>query len=894
MPTHQKASRHSNPSAARNAIRRSRLQVERLEDRTTPTVFMVTSDSGDVVPGSFSQAILDANANSGLDEIHFNIPGTGVQTIDNIAVGTLRITDAVVIDGYTQPGASANTLAQGTNAVLLIQLDGWVATNTKSDGLWVEANNCIIRGLVMSGFGGAVRIQGSNNRIEGNFLGTDPTGTVEASPFIAGASPRANSVGVKVDLGQGNVIGGTDPAARNLISGNTYGIHLQGNGYDPLDGTIIQGNLIGTDATGTNALGNLIGIQINNATGTLIGGTTAAARNIISGQEHAAGILVAPDVVGTTIQGNYIGTDVTGTKALPNSTGVELRGTGATVGGTAPGAGNVISGSILAGIFIDVMQAGQHVIQGNKIGTDYTGVNDLGNQHYGIAIFGPDDNTIGGQEEGAGNIIAFSGEYAVFVTPKAGGGDGNGNLIDPNRIFGSGKHGIELVGGANRGQLSPQLTFARYANGTITIRGTLQSTPNATFLLEFFGNDMLSDLGIAEGEHFLGHTYVTTDASGRAEFTVSFATAHPGSLVTSTATSPTNDTSEFSSPASVLVADPSHVPSFTAYAPEFRGGVGVATGDIDGDGHDEVITVAGAGAGPHIVAFDGATGAVLASFLAYAPGFMGGVNVVLGDLDGDGTAEIITGTGAGVGAHVKAFRYSNGQIQEMASFFAYSPDFMGGVQVAVGDLDGDGNSEIVTGAGAGAGPHVKAFRYSDGQITEVASFYAYDANFPGGVRVAVGDLDGDGRSEIVTGAGPGAGPHVKAFQLASGQITEVTSFFAFSPEFLGGVHVTTGDIDGDGKDEIIAQAMTGAGPHVKAFRYLGVQITEVASFMVSNLPSPDGSSGDAPKTPQTEFPGMGLGIAVGDLNGDGKSELVVGAELGGTPLVKIFDPFDLL
>ena len=158
-----------------------------------------------------------------------------------------------------------------------------------------------------------------------------------------------------------------------------------------------------------------------------------------------------------------------------------------------------------------------------------------------------------------------------------------------------------------------------------------------------------------------------------------------------------------------------------------------------------------------------------------------------GDVTGDGVAEIITGAGPGGGPHVRAFSLAGGVVTEVASFFAYDPAFPGGVSVAAGDVTGDGVAEIITGAGPGGGPHVRAFSLAGGVVTEVASFFAYDPAFPGGVSVAAGDVTGDGVAEIITGAGPGGGPHVRAFSLAGGVATEVASFFAYDPAFPGGV-----------------------------------------------------------------------------------------------------------
>ncbi|MGK2956854.1 MAG: S8 family serine peptidase [Acidimicrobiales bacterium] len=233
-------------------------------------------------------------------------------------------------------------------------------------------------------------------------------------------------------------------------------------------------------------------------------------------------------------------------------------------------------------------------------------------------------------------------------------------------------------------------------------------------------------------------------------------------------------------------------------------GLHIAGGNVDWDGDQEVVTGARPGGGPHVIVAD-RTGPILGSFFAYDPAFTGGVDVATGDLDGDGRDEIITGAGPGGGPHVRAFGF-DGSPRE--SFFAYDPAFTGGVNVATGDLDGDGRDEIITGAGPGGGPHVTA-RRADGTL--MASFFAYTPAFTGGVDVATGDLDGDGRDEIITGAGPGGGPHVRAFGLDG---TSLASFFAYDPAFTGGVRVSSVDIEGDGRDEIVTGAASAGGPHV--------------------------------------------------------------------------------
>ena len=276
--------------------------------------------------------------------------------------------------------------------------------------------------------------------------------------------------------------------------------------------------------------------------------------------------------------------------------------------------------------------------------------------------------------------------------------------------------------------------------------------------------------------------------------------------------------------------------SFDAYAPSFRGGVRVAMGDVTGDGVPDIITGAGPGGGPHVRVFDGVNGQQLAgplgSFFAFDSSFTGGVFVASGDVNGDGRADLIVGAGAGGGPHVKVFSGADGSV--LASFFAYGSNFRGGVTVATGDMTGDGKADIVTGAGAGGGPHVKVFSGAD--LSTVASFYAYAASFHGGVTVAAGDFNGDGKTDIVTGAGPGGGPQVKAFDGASlalgGSAADnaianpLTSFYAYAPTFTGGATVAVTNLGGN--LDLVTGPGPGRGPLVKIFD--GLSAVELDSF----------------------------------------------------------------
>jgi hypothetical protein len=246
----------------------------------------------------------------------------------------------------------------------------------------------------------------------------------------------------------------------------------------------------------------------------------------------------------------------------------------------------------------------------------------------------------------------------------------------------------------------------------------------------------------------------------------------------------------------------------------YTGGVSVATGDVTGDGVEDVVVGAGRGMKPDVKVFDGITLREVGSFLAYSRTFYGGVTVAVGDVTGDGRADIVTGAGVGSAPHIKMFsgaetfnragRMLTSTPTARMNFFAWDAGYRGGVNVAVGDVNRDGRADIVVGQGSSGGS-VRAFSGKDG--TTLMDLKPFGDGYSGGVCVAVGDVTGDGQADVITGAMRGTA-EVKVF---SGK-TEVAAYTAF--ESQAGVRVAVQDIDSDGIKEVIAAVGSGR-PSVK-------------------------------------------------------------------------------
>ena len=459
--------------------------------------------AGNLISGNLGNGILLRGANVVHDTIQGNFVGTNV-------TGTNALANTVA--GVTVDTGSSSNLIGGTVVGARNIISG--------NGLPYDY------GVIIAGPGT------SGNVIEGNYVGVGADGLTAVPNYwgIVCSSGATN-----------NTFGGTSTGAGNVISGNLdEGLRLT----DP--GTManwVQGNFIGTDATGEKAVPNVFaGLTIySGATANLIGGTSAAARNVISGNGSYGVNVANAGTSGNRLEGNYVGLDANGVRPIPNHDGVLFSdsATNNTLGDTAPGAANFVSGNSYRGVFFDGAGTSGNFVQGNYIGTDSTGTNGVGNYYDVEFQNSASGNFIGGVNAGAGNVIAFAGWDGVILFEV---GNTN-NSIRRNSIFSNVGLGIDLNGVANDLQASPVITNAFGAGTSTVVQGKLSSTTGSGFFIDVYRN---LDGG-SQGQFYLGSVSVTTDGSGNASFACTNSSGnYAGQSFTATATSAAGDTSEFS------------------------------------------------------------------------------------------------------------------------------------------------------------------------------------------------------------------------------------------------------------------------------------------------------------------------------------------------------------
>jgi FG-GAP-like repeat/Right handed beta helix region len=846
--------------------------LERLEDRSLPSVFTVTStaDSG---AGSLRAELAAAHLG---DTIIFALPNPSTITLTS---GTLSVATSLHISG---PGAAALTITGNMTFPIFTVHSGptTIAGLTLSNGggangggvlnsTTLTLDNCVITGnqvAQITGDGGGIDNMASltvnnctisNNQAAnggGIYAAGNSTTTIAGSTISGNSTSAASSSGggidaagstmtltgctitmnrvfadVEMNLAAGGGIANTGTlfiddssvASNSVNGGSSLGVGDGGGIYSTGPLTILDSGISDNTALGGGGFGGeglAGGIEADNST-TIIDSTIADNQATGGGDPGGNAIGGAGRISATFTLSNCT---ISGNTATG---GFGFSGTGGTAyaGGLDIGLAGGQTGTI-----INCTIAGNNAIGGSVNGT-------INGASYGGGIYASTiptmQNTIVATNH-AGTDADIDGSFTSAVCDLIGDGTGSGitNGTSGNQV------------GTTASPINPKLgPLANYGGPTETQNllpgspaidaGTNQGVQTSTDQRGYprIYNSTV-DIGAYEFQpfHFLA---VSADLGGGPEVRVY-------DEVTGTLRL-----------------------RFDAYEPTFTGGVRVAVADINGDGVPDIITAPGGvqvtlvnvngalepqfnftdGRAPEIKVFSGVDGSKIDDFLAYPSSFTAGMFVAVADVNGDGKPDIITGpeaTGQSGHTNVRVF-FNNHLINTGAAltpdleFNAYNPGFGGGVRVAAADFNGDGFADIVTSPGIWSGPDVRIFDgqtlTKTGNTSMIGEFLAYDPRYFGGVFVSTGDLNSDGLPDIITGTNGNGGPEVKAFSganvLSSPTPTIIDDFFAYSPAFNGGARVAV--INLNGQEDIVTGAGPGGGPHVRIFDgATGLQLTD--------------------------------------------------------------------
>lgn len=707
------------------------------------------------------------------------------------------ITDAAIIDGYsqgagTQQAARPNDLLHDNNAVLRIELNGGRGgpAPVTGDGLRIVTDNSTIRGLVINGFlqpvvraAGVFIAGGGGNRVQGNFIGTDISGTLAPyglpdynSLFVSYADLH---VGVAIEETTGfltNFIGtdsdgSSDLAERNILSAAGGGVALYGPGVASINAlpatlglnNVVAGNFIGTDRHGTRPLGNWVGISL-----------LRSAHDDLIGSDL--------DGINDAVEGNLVSGNLYGIG--PGSSG-------------------------------DTLTSYRTAIVGNTIGPDATGGPLVGSiQKHGVS------STLGSQVDRIeNNHIAYHTSAGVTIAQITGTARPLRISVRKNSIHDNGGLGIDLGGdypsgpdgptandfldadaGPNNFQNFPDIaTVERNAAGNVTISYAVDSTTDNSaypLIVDFY----LADAH-GQGKVYLGSSLHT--APGTLITTRTVPGIAVGDKIVATATDAAGNTSEFSPMVNVEQAH-SAIPGIFAVAADY-----------------------GKQSKPLVRVFDSQTGAFKFEFYAYEPSFKYGVRVAVGDLNGDGTPDIATASGRGRAPEIRVFSGVDGTQLDMLTIAAantYGLKFKYGVNLAIGDVDGDGKNDIVLAPDRGHA-QVKVFKNSGAAgFTLFRSFDAFadHRSYAGGGTVAVADTDGNSEThtgQIIVSSGSGMPGLIRIFD-----VTVASTAYAPSreikdpnPKLRGGWNLTSGDVNDDGILDFIVAAGQGGSSWIRVY-----------------------------------------------------------------------------
>lgn len=440
--------------------------VEEIEERVLFATFLVTNTANSGA-GSLRDAMTKANSTSAADIIQFKI-GSGAKTITPTS-SLPQMKYPTTFDGTTQPGYSGKPL---------IEIRGDKAGST-TYGLVLTGGSSTIKGLVVNRFGGTgiLVISKGGNTIKNCYVGTDLNGSYAAGNGNKGIIIQSS----------GNTIGGTSSSDRVVISGN------KGGGIQfyttAATGNKLLGCYVGVNASGTAGVQNVgTGVTLYQAPSNTIGGTSSGSKNVISGNTADGIVVNGSGAKYNTILGNYIGTNAAGTAKIGNANyGVEISQPYNTVGGTAPGSRNVISGNKYTGVVLWLSSGSYNKVLGNYIGTDYTGKYDLGNSWRGVDISsGSSNNIIGGASSAERNILSGNDHDGVRVY------QGGNNKIQGNYI-GLASDGIKSLGNSGDGIRLPSAKTVTITGNKIGNNGGAGVNATTSSGTKMYANTVIND-----------------------------------------------------------------------------------------------------------------------------------------------------------------------------------------------------------------------------------------------------------------------------------------------------------------------------------------------------------------------------------------------------------------